>query len=77
MDCNTMTLGKVGGGGGEKLESVSAKDLFNLVPIPWMDTGKKDPGDEVEHVVVEAFSRMIQNGQGSLVPTTLLVYLPF
>ena len=26
-----MTLGK-GGGGGEKLESVSAKDLFNLVP---------------------------------------------
>ena len=59
-----------------KLESVLAKDLFNLVPIHWMDTGKKDPGDEVEHVVVEAFSRMIQNGQSSLVPTTLLVHLP-
>lgn len=73
MDCNTLTLGK---GGVGKLESVLAKDLFNLVLIHWMDTGKKDPGDEVEHVVVEAFSRMIQNGHGSLVPTTLLVHLP-
>ena len=73
MDCNTLTLGK---GGVGKLASVLAKDLFNLVPIHWMDTGKKDPGDEVEHVVVEAFSRMIQNGQSSLVPTTLLVHLP-
>lgn len=73
MDCNTLTLGK---GWVGKLESVLAKDLFNLVSIHWMDTGKKDPGDEVEHVVVEAFSRMIQNGQGSLVPTTLLVHLP-
>ena len=73
MDCNTLTLGK---GGVGKLASVLAKDLFNLVPIHWMDTGKKDPGDEVEHVVVEDFSRMIQNGQGSLVPTTFLVHLP-
>lgn len=61
---------------GEKLESASAKDLFILVPIHWMDR-KKKPGDEVEHDVVEAFSRMIQNGQGSLVPTTFLVHLPF
>ena len=65
-----MTLGKGGGGGEIRVR------IGNLVPIHWMDR-KKEPGDEVEHVVVEAFSRMIQNGQGSLVPTTLLVHLPF
>ena len=68
-----MTLGKGRGGGGGGGIRVR---IGNLVPIHWMDR-KKEPGDEVEHVVVEAFSRMIQNGQGSLVPTTLLVHLPF
>ena len=71
-----MTLGKGRGGGGGGGGGEIRVRIGNLVPIHWMDR-KKEPGDEVEHVVVEAFSRMIQNGQGSLVPTTLLVHLPF
>ena len=47
-----MTLGK---GGGEIRVRIG-----NLVPIHWMDS-MKEPGDEVERVVVEAFSRMIEN----------------
>lgn len=47
-----MTLGK---GDGEIRVRIG-----NLVPIHWMDR-KKEPGDEVEHVVIEAFSRMIEN----------------